>query len=93
VNGGWKVELSNSARRELRQLDDGSRQAAAELLEELAEDPALVHAIELRGKPDTWRARFHHDRYRMIYQISKGRRHIRVTRIRARPTAYEGMKS
>jgi mRNA-degrading endonuclease RelE of RelBE toxin-antitoxin system len=92
VSDGWKVDISKSAQRELRQLDDGPRQAAAELLEDLAEDPALADAIELRGKPDTWRARFHHDRYRMIYQISRGRKHIRVTRIRARPTAYEGMK-
>lgn len=60
--------------------------------QDLAEDPTLITAIEMRGSPGVRRARFHHDRYRMIYQISRGRKHILVTRIRPRPTAYEGMK-
>ena len=90
---GWEVELTPSAQREFRQLDDGPQQSAGELIADLAEDPALTPAVELRGKPDTWRARFHNDRYSVIYQISRSRKHILVTRIRPRPTAYEGMKS
>jgi len=89
---GWKVELRKSAQRELRQLEDGPQRAAEELLQDLAEDPTLVPAIEMRGNPDTCRARFHHDRYRMVYQVSKARKHILVARIRARPVAYKGMK-
>jgi len=87
---GWKVELRKSAQRELRQLEDGPQRAAEELLQDLAEDPTLVPAIEMRG--NTYRARFHHDRYRMVYQVSKARKHILVARIRARPLAYKGMK-
>jgi len=90
---GWTVELSKSAQRELRQLEDGPQRSAEDLLKDLAEDPAVIPAIELRGKRDTWRVRFHNDRYRMIYQVSKARKRIIVTRIRPRPTAYEGMKS
>jgi len=90
---GWKVELTPTAQREFRQLDDGPQRSAAELIADLAEDPTLTPAIELRGKPDTWRARFHNDRYRMIYQVSRGRKHILVTRIRPRSTAYEGVGS
>jgi len=89
---GWTIELRKSAQRELRQLEDGPKRAAEELLQDLAEGPTLVTAIEMRGNPGVWRARFHHERYRMIYQISRGRKHILVTRIRPRPTAYEGMK-
>jgi mRNA-degrading endonuclease RelE of RelBE toxin-antitoxin system len=89
---GWQVELTPSARRELRHLEDGPRQAALELIADLAEDPALVPAIELDANPNNWRARFHHDRCRMVYQISSSRKHILVTRIRPRPTAYESMK-
>jgi mRNA-degrading endonuclease RelE of RelBE toxin-antitoxin system len=88
----WKVELTPSAQRELRQLEAGPRQAALELIEDLADDPVLVPAIELNSNPDNWRARFHHDRYRMIYQISSSRKHTLVTRIRLRPIAYENMK-
>jgi mRNA-degrading endonuclease RelE of RelBE toxin-antitoxin system len=89
---GWKVELTPSAQRQFRRLEDGPRQAAEELLQDLAEDPALIPAVELDANPNTWRVRFHHDRYRMIYQISRGRKHILVTRMRPRPIAYEGMK-
>jgi hypothetical protein len=53
---GWKVELRKSAQRELRQLEDGPQRAAEELLQDLAEDPTLVPAIEMRGNPDTCRA-------------------------------------
>jgi mRNA-degrading endonuclease RelE of RelBE toxin-antitoxin system len=90
---GWKVELSPSARAAFRRLDDAASRDAADLIQELREDgPALAHAIQLRGNPNTWRVRFHHDRYRMIYQFSRSRKHILVTRIRLRANAYEGMK-
>jgi mRNA-degrading endonuclease RelE of RelBE toxin-antitoxin system len=82
---GWKVELSNSARREFRRLDDGPRQAAAHLIGDLGEDPELVPALELRGKPNIWRAWFHNDRYRMIHQIARSEKPVIVKRIRIRP--------
>jgi mRNA-degrading endonuclease RelE of RelBE toxin-antitoxin system len=89
---GWRVELSKVARRDLRTLDDGPRQAALEIIEELHDGPALFRAFEMRGMPDTWKVRFHHDDYRMIYLVARGRRRIIVKRMRARPIAYEGMK-
>ena len=89
----WTVELRPGARRACRQLEDGPRQAASELIQDLTEDPALVSALEMRGMPNTWRARFHHVRYRMIYQISKAEKRIVVTYIRIRPIAYLGLKS
>ena len=89
----WSLELRPSARKDLSQLGDGPRQSAIDLFQDLAEDPMLVPAVELRGKPGTLRARFHQDRYRMIYQIAKAANHIIVKRIRPRSTAYEGMKN
>jgi len=90
---GWTVKLSPAARRQYRQLEDGPKSAAKELLEDLeAEGPAHIQAIELRANPDTWRARFHHERNRMIYQVSPTRRLILVTRIKPRSSAYEGMR-
>jgi mRNA-degrading endonuclease RelE of RelBE toxin-antitoxin system len=76
---GWTIELSPSAQREYRQLEEGPQKAASELIEDLAEDPDLVPAIELTANPGNWRARFHHDRYRMIYQISRTRKHVLIT--------------
>ena len=89
----WKVELTATARRELRLPDEGPQRDATELMQDLAgEGPFIVPSLQMRGLPDTWRARFHHDRYRMVYQVSRKRRQILVTRIRLRPTACEGMK-
>jgi hypothetical protein len=63
------------------------------MLQDVAEEgPILLPAIEPRGYPDTWRVRFHHERFRMIYQVSRSWKHIPVTRIRPRAIAYEGMK-
>jgi len=47
---GWAIELSQSAQRELRLLEDGPRQAATDLLEDLRElGPTVATAIQLRA--------------------------------------------
>ena len=56
---GWTVELTTSAQREFRQLEDGPQQAAAEPIADLAEDPSLVPSLEMRANPQIRRARFH----------------------------------
>ncbi len=89
----WTVKISPVASKAYKNLEEGPKRDAAELLSDLEEDPTQVRAIELRANPGTWRVRFHHDRYRMIYQISKARKCIFVIRIRPRPTAYLGMKN
>jgi hypothetical protein len=64
---GWTVELDPAARKELRQLDDGPRQAAFDLLDDLRElGPALVSASELAANPDNWRVCFHLDHWRSM---------------------------
>jgi mRNA-degrading endonuclease RelE of RelBE toxin-antitoxin system len=88
---GWTVELLASARKDLHKLGDGPQQDAIALLDELAEDPMLVEPVEMRGKANTWRVRFHGD-YRLIYQIAKAQKRVIVLRIRPRSTAFEGMK-
>ena len=90
---GWTVDLTGIARRDLRKLEEGPQQAAIELLQDLNEGPELGGAIELRSNPDVWRVRFHSDQYRMLYQVSRKRNRILVTRIRPRSTAYKGMKT
>jgi mRNA-degrading endonuclease RelE of RelBE toxin-antitoxin system len=90
---GWTIELSKSARREFRLLDEGAKQDAMEILQDLAEEgPVVVPAIELKKYPDAWRARFHHERFRIVYLVSRTRKRIVVIRIRPRPIAYVGLK-
>lgn len=75
-------------------MEDGPRQAAIDLLEDLREfGPTLALAIQLRAHKDVWRARFHNDRYRMIYQDARGEKRIIVKRIRVRASAYKSMKN
>jgi mRNA-degrading endonuclease RelE of RelBE toxin-antitoxin system len=88
---GWTVALTPAARRDLRLLEGGPQQAATEIIQDLAEDPELVPAVELRGNPNVRRTRFHTN-YRLIYQVSKAEKRIIVTRIKLRNTAYKGMK-
>ena len=88
----WTVRLDKPAQKEFRNLEEGPKRDVSELMQDLAEDPSLVPAIELRHNPDVWRARFHHDRFRIVYQISRQQKLILVKRIRPRPTAYDRMK-
>ena len=39
----WTVELRLAAKRGLRAIEEGPRQAAVDLLKDLIEDPALVN--------------------------------------------------
>jgi len=74
----WTVELRPAARKELRQLEDGPRRSAAFVIEELAEEgPELTGAIPMRGYTDTWRVRFHNERFRMVYRVFRKRWHER----------------
>jgi mRNA-degrading endonuclease RelE of RelBE toxin-antitoxin system len=91
---GWKVELSRRAQLDLRSLGHGPRQAALDVIDELSESgPALFRSFEMRGLPNTWKVRFHHEDYRMIYLAIRASKRILVKRIRPRATAYEGMKN
>lgn len=88
----WTLKLTAGARKNLRELDEGPKRDAAELLHELEEDPFSVPAIQLRSHaPGTMRARFH-GTYRMVYQISKSEKRVIVLRIKPRGTVYRGMK-
>lgn len=71
---GWKVVVRPSARKDLRELPEGPRRAALELIADLIElGPQVPTAVEMRANPGTWRVRFH-ESYRMVYQASRTRR-------------------
>jgi mRNA-degrading endonuclease RelE of RelBE toxin-antitoxin system len=90
---GWTVDLLPRAQRELAKLEDGPLQDAIAILDEMRENgPEFIPSIELRANPNLWRARFHHERFRILYQVSRTKKRIVVIRIRPRPTAYHGLK-
>lgn len=89
----WTVEVKEQAYKDFRKLEDGAREAVLDLIEELeTEGPAVYGAIEMRANPDTWRVRFYNERYRMVYQVSRTRKRIRIIRMRLRGVVYKGMK-
>jgi mRNA-degrading endonuclease RelE of RelBE toxin-antitoxin system len=61
----WTVEVLPSARKDVREPEEGPRKAAVELLKGSAEDPLADEPAEMRGKPNTWKVRFHGD-YHLI---------------------------
>lgn len=89
----WMLEVRPAARRAFRRLDDGPKRDAAELLQDLAEDPTQVAASEMRHYQNTWKARFYHGQYRIVYQLAKSKKRVIVIRIGPRSTAYDGMKN
>ena len=90
----WTVEFEPAARREYTQLEEGPRRSAASVIaEQIEEGPELSGAILRRGYRDTWRVRFHNDRFRMVFEAFRKRRQIIVIRIRPRSTAYRGLRN
>jgi mRNA-degrading endonuclease RelE of RelBE toxin-antitoxin system len=89
----WKVVLRPAAKKQYRLLEEGPKRDAAELIEDLAEDPTRIPgAIPMKGYANAYRARFHHQQYRMVYEIFKGSRTVVISRMRPRPAACQGMK-
>lgn len=89
----WKVDLTNSAQRDIRQLPDGPKSEALDIVEALIEDgPEAVPTIEMEHYPGRHRTRFYREAYRMIFDVLERRKSIRIVRIRPRSTAYRGLK-
>jgi hypothetical protein len=60
----WKVILRPAAQRQYRLLEEGPKQDAAELLQDLEEDPTNIpFSLLMDTYTQTWRAHFHHRRY------------------------------
>ena len=59
-------------------------------MRELQAGPTTGGGQELEGHPDVWSVRV--DRWRIVYEVDREQRAMLVTRIRPRPTAYEGLE-
>ena len=88
----WDLEITPSAKREIRELSDAARRDARELLRGLQEHPIELADSILRAHSDIYAARFYRGRYRMVYRVSEKQRRVMVLRARPRETAYEGLE-
>ena len=90
---GWQVEFTDEVWPAYRALTDHLRREVIEILWELREDgPEIFGAIQLRSNRDTWRVRFGSGRYRMLYQASRRKKRIGVSRLGLRKNAYAGLR-
>ena len=89
----WRVEIFDSASRQLRQLPEPEREEALDIAGDLREDPFLPGLQRLRGYSHRYKIRFGRgERYRMFLDILTESRkvYIRAIKLRTRAT-YSGM--
>jgi mRNA interferase RelE/StbE len=84
--GGWRVELSKRAARDLRQLDPQVRRRVIDSLEGLVSDPPKGDVVRLRGS-DEWRLRV--GAWRVRFERDDAGRVIYVLRVLPRGRAYD----
>jgi mRNA interferase RelE/StbE len=87
----WTVEVVQSARKELRQLDARLKAEALQAIRELAEDPFPEGSIQLRGHPNFYRIRCCRDAFRVVYRVSEKQRKVIVLRLRPRASVFHGL--
>ncbi len=86
----WRVSRNPESEAEYQRLSPERRRKIKRAMRELEAGPTTSGAKELEGHPDVWSVRV--DRWRIVYEIDWERRAMLVTRIRPRPTAYEGLE-
>jgi mRNA interferase RelE/StbE len=84
--GSWRVEFSNRAARDLRQLDPQVRRRVIDSLEGLVSHPPRGDVVRLRGS-DEWRLRV--GAWRVRFERDDTVRVIYVLRVLPRGRAYD----
>jgi len=81
-----EVVIERHAERDLKQLERETRRRMYVALRALAENPYPHDCCKLAGSTSDWRIRV--GDYRIIYEIDKKARTVRVMRIRHRREVY-----
>ena len=84
------VTTDGAAERELRALSPVPQGRVRATLRELSRDYRAKGAKPLEGIPNTWTVRV--NRLRIVFELDEAERTTRVTRIRPRPIAYDGIE-
>ena len=89
----WDAEILPAASRQLRDLPNPERQEALDILIDLAENPFLPGAEQLRGYNNPYKIRFGRgERYRVLYDVFPASRRVLIGAIKLRgPDTYSGM--
>ena len=87
----WAIEFEPAAEEEIARLYGSVQRDALETIESLRHDPDLGGSM--RRYNNYYRLYFGNDRFRLVYQVNRRTRTIRIVRARPRPTAYKGMKN
>ena len=83
----YRVALTSSAEKELRELPNPLIARIAPRVENLAEDPRPPGCKKLKGGDREWRIRV--GNYRVVYTIDDSLALVEVTRIRHRSAVYK----
>jgi mRNA interferase RelE/StbE len=83
----YAVDVSRSARKEIRDLDAAVVSRVIATLRRLADDPRPPGCKKLVGSRDLWRVRV--GDYRIVYRIDDARQAIEIVIVRHRSAAYE----
>lgn len=83
---GYDIELSASAARSLRKLDETTRRRIASKIDALAIDPRPPGAVKLSGTDNIYRMRFRD--YRILYTIEDRKLIVLVVAIGHRRDVY-----
>ena len=87
----YRVIRTEPAREEYRALSPlPRREVKAALCALRLYGTSAPDTAPLEDVPNTWRVRV--NRLRIVFELDEAKRIIRVTRIRPRPTAYEGIE-
>ena len=82
----YEVYLERAAERDLKRLSAGNFQRVIRHIETLAEEPRPSGCRKIIGSKSDWRIRI--GSYRVIYEIDKNAKAVRVMRVRHRREVY-----
>jgi len=82
----YHIDVSPSARRQLKRLHGTIRKRIAQAIDDLADDPRPPGCVKLEGADDLYRVRV--GDYRVVYQISDDRLIVLIVRVAHRRDVY-----
>jgi len=85
VTNGWRLDVTPSARRDLRRLDPPIRRRVLEALDQLAADPLAASLVKLTGRPES---RLRVGDWRVLVRLDHDEQIVVVIHIRPRGRAY-----
>jgi mRNA-degrading endonuclease RelE of RelBE toxin-antitoxin system len=92
-SGKWTTKMERGAQRQIESLPRPDLvKEAAEIIDDLADDPVPSGAIAMRGYNSMYRLRFGSDAYRIVNRADSKNRKIIVRAVGPRATVYRGMK-